>query len=106
MIASLRLIDRGGDAVTRRGFWHRTPALGIGTLVTLATCPGSTHRLELTVDQRAVGIAGLSGCITQMRAWCLYTCFEIDEGRRAVVPVDRSMRARVETRVAVTHGEG
>lgn len=89
--------------LVRHPLRHRTPTLVIGSLATLAACPGPAHSIELAVEKRTVGIAGLRRCVADMAARCLDTRFEVDHGGRAVMPVDRGVRTRMPSRVTMTH---
>lgn len=105
------MVARGLYSLERKGLGiHRqpaqglgAPALSVGTLLACAACPTATFALELAVLERTVRLCGLGCRERHLAARRLIACLEIDERRRAVVPVDGCMGAGVVSRMAVTH---
>jgi hypothetical protein len=110
-LAAAPVIARGFYSLDREGLGihgqpaqgHGAPALSIRALLACAAGPAATFTLELAVLERTVSLCGLGCREGHVAAGRLIARLEIDERRRAVVPVNGCMGAGVVSRMAVTH---
>lgn len=77
--------------------------MSVWTLLARAARPAPAFALELAVLERAVGRRGLGCRERYVAARRLIARLEIDERRRAVVPVDGCVGAGMVSRMSVTH---
>lgn len=84
---------------------HGAPASRVGALLARAARPTAALVLELAVLEGTVGADGLGGSKGGVAAGRLVARLQVNESRRAVVPVDGRVGARVVAGMAVTHVE-
>lgn len=100
----LNWLDREGLGVHgHSAHGHRAPSLSVWTLLARAARPAPAFALELAVLERAVGRRGLGCRERYVAARRLISRLEIDERRRAVVPVDGCVGAGMVSRMSVAH---
>lgn len=108
MIAGLDVLPLLGKGIPLPS-WARchaaTPPGGIWRAA-LTACPVAVGVLEVTVLQRATGVRGLLLRHGRIAALLLVSSVEVDLGCWAVVPVQRSVAARVSGGVSVAHFDG
>lgn len=79
------------------------PSLGVGSLVTAAASPATTHGLELAVLERAIEVTLLTGGKRDVATWCFVARLQVNECCWAPMPVDGGMRTWMVPWMPVTH---